>query len=58
MNLKAISKALAGGAAAAIATAIPFVGDGLSWPEILYIAGAFVGGLGLVYWAPKNTPAP
>lgn len=58
MNLKAISKALAGGAAAALATAIPLAGDGLSWVEILWVALAFVGGLGLVYVAPKNTPTP
>ena len=57
MNLKAISKALAGGAAAAISVAIPLVADGLTWPEGLGIALAFLGGLGVVYVSPANKPA-
>lgn len=54
--LKPISKAIAGGAAAALAFAIPCVDDGLLLSEGLGIALAFLTGLGIVYAAPANKP--
>ena len=52
------SKAIAAGLAAAIAFAIPVVGDGVTLPEWLGIVGAFLGGAGIGYAAPKNQPKP
>lgn len=54
MNVKSISKAIAGGLATGLAFAIPIVDDGLKWSEGLGIAAAFLAGLGIVYAAPKN----
>lgn len=52
------AKAVAGGIAAALAFAVPVVDDGLAPSEVLGIALAFIGGLGIVYASPRNRPAP
>lgn len=55
MKLSRVSKAIAGGLAAGLAFAIPVVDDGLVPSEVLGIALAIIGGLGIVYAAPRNT---
>lgn len=48
------AKAVAGGVATALAFAIPVVDDGLKASEVLGIALAFLGGLGIVYQVPNR----
>lgn len=55
--VRAISKALGSGAAAAVPTAIAVGNDGhVSLVEWLMIAGAFLAGAGFTYALPANKP--
>jgi hypothetical protein len=54
-KLAPISKAIAGGLVGALTFAIPVVDDGVQLVDALGIALAFIGGLGIVYAAPRNT---
>lgn len=58
MSLPPYAKALVGGAASAIAFAIPVVDDGLLVSEILGIALAFLTGAGAVYAVPNGPTSP
>lgn len=56
-RLSPYAKALVGGAASALAFAIPVVDDGLLVSEVLGIALAFLTGAGAVYTVPNGPPA-
>jgi hypothetical protein len=55
-RVRQVSKAIAGALAAGLAYAIPVVDDGITLGEGLGIALAVLGGLGIVYSAPRNAP--
>lgn len=55
-RLRPYAKAVAGGLTGALMFAIPCVDDGILPSEALGIALAFIGGLGIVYAAPRNQP--